>query len=157
MSHILFPCHATHCACSYVQVLSVKFVSIAIAALAMVWLVRNHRRYSVVQVQVNVASDHRCWNQSVRRRLWSVPVWFPLHQTSGLPKGVNFYVDYVSFRQPFELLSSDFTLPDNVRCQNYAHKVRRSLTHTPVLLDPLRIAHSAYASSASCQRYLTLA
>ncbi len=40
------------------EVLSVKFVSVTVAAFAIIQLVRNRRRYSVVQVQVNVASGH---------------------------------------------------------------------------------------------------
>ncbi len=41
------------------EVLSVKFVSIAIAAFAVIWLVRNRCLYSMVQVQVSVTSGHR--------------------------------------------------------------------------------------------------
>ncbi len=46
------------------EVLPITFVSITVAAFAVIRLVRNRRRYSVVQVQVSVASGHYQFSNS---------------------------------------------------------------------------------------------
>ncbi len=77
--------------------------------------------------------------------------------TSDLPKGANYYVDYVSFGSVNQITVVQFHASGQRPLSNVLSKVWTSLTHTSVLSDPLRIAHSHYVSATSCQRYLMLA
>ncbi len=45
-------------------------------------------------VNLPVGCHSGCQIQSVCRCLYSARLWFLLRQTSGLPKGANYYVDY---------------------------------------------------------------